>query len=272
MKHLQKVTAPLDPKFQRKLVFFLKKQVLYWLEVLSVLKEVNTAPGVLSLILQQKMSEDIENFVKDAMKFVSAFGGAITQSVSHIYLSALPFAPKISVLAQHYLPQFSKNMLIQTGKEAEWPVLQHVLEGHIDHIRSVAFSPDSKHIVSGSNDKTIRVWDAETGTVTLGPLEGHTEGISSVAFSPNGKHIVSGSDDETIRVWDAETGIVTLGPLEGHTSYITTVTFSPDGKHIVSGSYDKTIRVWDAETGTVILGPLEGHTDWITSVAFSPDG
>ncbi|TDL24683.1 WD40 repeat-like protein, partial [Rickenella mellea] len=137
--------------------------------------------------------EDIENFVKDAIKFVSVFGHAIAQSASHIYLSALPFAPKISVLAQHYLPQFSQNMLIQTGKEAEWPVLQHILEGHTDYIRSVAFSPDGKHIVSGSDDKTIRVWDAETGTVTLDPLEGHTERISSVAFSPNAKHIVSGS-------------------------------------------------------------------------------
>jgi WD40 repeat protein len=81
------------------------------------------------------------------------------------------------------------------------------LKGHTN-VRSspVAFSQDSKRIVSGSKDRTIRVWDAETGEVVLGPLEGHTSWVSSVAFSQDSKRIVSGSKDQTIRVWDAETG------------------------------------------------------------------
>ena len=71
---------------------------------------------------------------------------------------------------------------------------------------SVAFSPDGKRIVSGSDDKTVRVWDAATGQPIGAPLTGHTGAVNSVAFSPDGKRIVSGSDDKTVRVWDAATG------------------------------------------------------------------
>jgi WD40 repeat protein len=85
-----------------------------------------------------------------------------------------------------------------------WPSIQNVLKGHTEWVASVAFSPDGKHIVSGSGDKTIRVWNADSGEVVSGPFEGHTHWVMSVAFSPDGKRTVSGSDDMTIRVWNAD--------------------------------------------------------------------
>ena len=105
----------------------------------------------------------------------------------------------------------------------------------------VTFSQDGKQIVSGSQDTTIRVLDAETGEVVAVPLGGHTNLVNSVAFSQDGKHIVSGLVDNTIQVWDAETGKVVIGPLEGHTSLVDSIAFSQDGKRIVSGSWDNTI-------------------------------
>src|SRR5258706_406445 len=111
---------------------------------------------------------------------------------------------------------------------------------------SVASSPDGRHIISGSDDHTIRIWDAKTGAAVGDPLKGHTHSVRSVAYSPDGRHIISGSDDHTIRIWDAKTGTAVGDPLKGHTHSVLSIAYSSDGQHIVSGSYDNTTRVWDA--------------------------
>jgi WD40 repeat protein len=134
---------------------------------------------------------------------------------------------------------------------------------------SVAYSPDGSHIVSGSYDKTVRIWDASTGA-QVKQLDGHTSLVISVAYSPDGSHIVSGSYDNTVRIWDASTG-AQVRQLDGHTEAVTSVAYSPDGSHIVSGSYDKTVRIWDTSTGAQVK-QLDGHTEAVTSVAYSPDG
>jgi WD40 repeat protein len=79
------------------------------------------------------------------------------------------------------------------------------LTGHSGYVRSVAYSPDGKHLVSGSSDKTVKVWDSQTGKEEC-TLTGHSDFVRSVAYSPDGKHIVSGSDDRTVKVWDSQTG------------------------------------------------------------------
>src|ERR1700676_726197 len=99
----------------------------------------------------------------DAVKFLCNFGGIISQSAPHIYISALPLAPIGSRITQHFLPCFKGTLTPQTAKLSDWPIILNILEGHTDDVISVAFSPDSKRIVSSSNDKTIRVWDMETG-------------------------------------------------------------------------------------------------------------
>ena len=139
-------------------------------------------------------------------------------------------------------------------------------------MESVAYSPDGYHIISGSDDHTIRIWDAETGAQVGDPLEGHTSSVKSVAYSPDGRHIISGSLDHTIRIWDAETGAQVGDPLEGHTSWVESVAYSPNGRHIISGSCDGTIRTWDAEAGTAAGKPLREHTYAIQSIPYSSDG
>ncbi|OBT69729.1 hypothetical protein VE03_00856 [Pseudogymnoascus sp. 23342-1-I1] len=124
-------------------------------------------------------------------------------------------------------------------------------------------------VVSCSRDKTVRLWNTDTGAAPQ-TFEGHTDCVNSAAFSPDGKQVVSCSVDKTVQLWDANTGAA-LHTLKGHTAAVYSAAFSPDGKQVVSCSRDKTVRLWDANTGAA-LQTLEGHTDWVNSAAFSPDG
>ncbi|MFH1197783.1 MAG: NB-ARC domain-containing protein [bacterium] len=147
--------------------------------------------------------------------------------------------------------------------------LLSLLEGHTHGVSSLSITPDGKRVVSGSEDKTLRVWEIESSEC-LRTLEGHTDTVSSVSITPDGKRAVSGSWDKTLRVWDIESGEC-LRTLEGHTDDVSSLSITPDGKRAVSGSWDKTLRVWDIEIGEC-LRTLEGHTGTVSSVSIIPDG
>ena len=132
-------------------------------------------------------------------------------------------------------------------------------------------SPDGNTLASGSSDRTVRLWDVNTGAHQR-TLTGHTAAVFSVVFSPDGNTIASGSWDNTVRLWDVNTG-AHQRTLTGHTGFVTSVAFSPDGNTIASGSWDNTVRLWDVNTGAN-THTLTGRTSWVEveSVAFSPDG
>src|SRR5450631_2428653 len=103
-----------------------------------------------------------------------------------------------------------------------------VILHHSGFVNTAAFSPDGKQVVTASDDKTARVWDAESGRA-LAILTGHLDLVTTAAFSPDGKQVVAASSDNTARVWDAESGRA-LAILTGHLDLVTTAAFSPDGK------------------------------------------
>ncbi len=185
------------------------------------------------------------------------------------------------------------------------------LEGHKDGVNTVIFTQDKKYIITGSSDKTIKVWDVKTGK-NVKTLTGHADYITSLSITKDGKYLASSSWDGTVNIWSLKKWkilttlegqfsyinsavfsptdkIVAFGgtdkkififdymlgelvqTLEGHTDTIHAITFSPDGKLIASGGSDQTIRIWDVETGK-LLKTISGHKDIVKSLVFSPDG
>ena len=107
------------------------------------------------------------------------------------------------------------------------------LQGHTEGVMSVAFSPDGRYAISGSRDKTIRIWDLGTGE-EVRRWEGHRLGVWSIAISGDGRRIASGGTDTTVRLWDFATA-EPIRTFRGHTEWVYAVTFSPDGRYILSG-------------------------------------
>ena len=189
---------------------------------------------------------------------------------------------------------------------SEW----RTLEGHSGPVQGVAVSADGRRAVSASRDKTLKLWDLETGRAqrtlespdwvldvaitadwrravsasyeralnvwdlesgrALRTLKGHSGVVSAVAVTANGRRAVSASYDRTVKVWDLDAGRA-LRTLEGHSDAIESVSVSVDGRRAVSASRDTTLRVWDLETGRS-LRTLKGHSGLVGSVAMMADG
>ena len=140
--------------------------------------------------------------------------------------------------------------------------------GHTNWINSLILSPDGNYIVTSSDDKTARIWEAITGKELI-IFQGHTLELRTAVFSTDNKFVLTASNDKTARIWEAKTG-KELIIFQGHTRELRTAVFSTDNKFILTASYDKTARIWDAVTGKELFS-LQGHTDYVNSAIFSSD-
>jgi hypothetical protein len=126
---------------------------------------------------------------------------------------------------------------LTTGKEVR------SFDGHTDTVTCLALSADGRHLLTGSDDRTVRLWDAESGRIMRG-FTGHTSFVKSVAFSHDSRLALSGGADQGVRMWEVATG-KELGRFAAHEDTIAGVAFAPDGKASLSGSRDGSVRVWD---------------------------
>jgi serine/threonine protein kinase len=143
------------------------------------------------------------------------------------------------------------------------------MTGHTATVWSVTFASNGRRILSSSDDKSVRLWDTDTGREVrrFGGLS-PTVMYKSLVMSVDNQRILAGGDDRSVRVWNAENG-TELRRLLGHVGPIKSVALSPTGRRALTGG-DRTVRVWDLDTGKELYR-LSGHKEDVASVAFSPD-
>ncbi|CCO38054.1 Vegetative incompatibility protein HET-E-1 [Rhizoctonia solani AG-1 IB] len=257
---------------------FLSNRLLFWMEVMSLKKEL--LAGVEGLLRIKRwltgsasLPPGLTLFAEDAINFYTSYAASpAPRCTPHIYISLLPLCPQSSSVYTHYWPRM-QGLLDLRGSLMDQRSTAALATWNIgSEINSVAYSPDGSRVAVGCKDGSVSIRNAYDGTLLAGPLQGHTYQVRSVVFSGDGRLVASGSDDCTIRVWDVRSGSLVAGPFQGHADWVNSVSFSLDSTRIVSGSFDRTIRVWRATDGALLLGPLHGHTAGVNCVTVSPDG
>lgn len=178
---------------------------------------------------------------------------------------SLPLAALFVVSALAVLPW------LPAAEDNTAPGLVATMKGHHEAVYSVAFTPDGKHVVSGSGDSTLKIWDSATGKEikSFGGPAGHKNLVMSVSISPDGSLIASGGTDNTAKIWDFPSS----GPLRplAKSEGASVVAVSPDGAKLAGGDKDGHVKIWNSADGKELF-QLSGHTGPLTGLAFSGNG
>jgi WD40 repeat protein len=149
---------------------------------------------------------------------------------------------------------------------------------HTSEVTAVAVTPDGTRIVSGSDDRTLKVWDLASGELVQ-TLEGHADAITAIAITPDGARAVSACRDQTIKVWNLGAAAAAPGQV-GHAAAVTAVTVVPGGMRAITAGDDYTVRIWDLERGELVKSIDTGPTleedvlapGPVWAMASTPDG
>ncbi|KAJ0413320.1 putative wd40 protein [Aspergillus carlsbadensis] len=261
-------------------VAFLEVHFLHWLEVMSILGLVSEVIGGIVSLKSALPDLRLAGFLDDAKRLVLKSSQILDIAPLQIYASALLFAPKNTVIRRIFEGEIPCWVQQWPTVDESWGPDLLTLEGHSGRVISLAFSPNSQLLGSGSENGTIKIWDTATG-ILKHSLEGHANRVHSVAFSPNGQHLISGSL-EAIRFWDPATGMLKHTLLEEEGG-ISALACSPDGQFLASAHRDGNIKIRSLVPGALehtVVGHLpppstNGRTilgDKIFTLAYSPDG
>ncbi|KAF2625002.1 hypothetical protein BU25DRAFT_493297 [Macroventuria anomochaeta] len=221
---------------------FLRQRYLYWLEALSLCSSM--AKGIVLMTrlwyLVQGLGDTkvLTGIVYDARRFIMYHKEAIEKYPLQAYASALLFSPADSMTRRLFQHEEPSSIAVKPAISNGWSACLQTLEGHSSYVRSVAFLHDSTWLASASGDRTVKIWDASSGTC-LHTLEGHSRDVSSVAFSHDSTWLASASGDRTVKIWDASSG-----------ACLSTINVGTGLQYL---SFDSTSTLIHTEIGTVTL-------------------
>ncbi|KAJ4039148.1 hypothetical protein NW756_009737 [Fusarium oxysporum] len=253
---------------------FLQEKFLFWLEVMSLIKEVSSVVPIINKL--QNLIKPFEqvvlsDFVYDAKRFIQSNRWILEKRPLQIYCSALLFSPKKSVVRtqfEHLIPEW---ILKKPDTVDDWDLEVLTLRGHEEHIISIAFSPAHDLIASASFDNTTRIWDYVTGS------ERHVfqepEQVLSVAFSSDGMKVAVGGYGGLLRVRDHERA--TQNDL-GCSSKVREIVFSPTSNNILASLSDGgKLQIWNVDDMQLLFTHDAGTEDpeaYVEGLSFSSDG
>ncbi len=194
----------------------------------------------------------------------------VSESIGEYALANVDLHPELSVLltaaalAECPVTPLARRALMTALAHSR---TEHVLTGHTDAVRAVAWATDGSLVATASRDGTARLWDPDTAT-TLVTLCGHAGMLDGLALSPDARLVATASRDRTVRIWDTRDGapiaVLSCG------DFARQVAFSPDGSRLVATSRDRLVRIWETDTWRA-WPPLRGHEGDVWGVDWSSD-
>ncbi|KAI0263244.1 WD40-repeat-containing domain protein [Gloeopeniophorella convolvens] len=247
---------------------FLIVNIPHWLEALSLLGHSRAAAKSLLVAAEwlEATDKDMSSLAADGSRFALTFADVIAASAPHIYISALPFTPRSSLIYKRYHAQYPRIFGVLREKEDQWPAMRFSISADYA-VHSISVHPDGRRLAVGSSSTFVA--SVTTGE-TLFHLNSQGYTVRTVAYSPNGKRISIGSDDGRLRIFESENGALLFGPFDIHSDWIRSAAWSPDGQRIVTGSDDRTVKITAVESGQIVYD-TSLHSDWVRTVIYTPE-
>ncbi|KAI1174792.1 vegetative incompatibility protein HET-E-1 [Nemania sp. FL0916] len=229
---------------------FLQTHFLHWIEALCLLGSIDN-----SIIMVQSLRERcqpgtlIENFLRDAIRFIENYIAVISLHPLQLYCSAICFAPQKSVIREVFQKEMSGWIEKAPATADTWNACKQTLEGHSHPALSIAISADGRWLASGAQDGIIKIWNVVAGTCVQ-TLKSNGDSVTLIAISADGRWLASGGYyHSSIKIWDMITGTSTRElKIDGqpHES----LAMSSDGSWLALGSRDGILQIWDVASGT----------------------
>ncbi|KAL3457447.1 hypothetical protein BJX64DRAFT_293126 [Aspergillus heterothallicus] len=253
-------------------VQFFEEHFLHWLEAMGRLGQTTEGQHMiheLQAVIQAKQHQVASEYFEDVRRFILSNREIVEADPSQLYSSALIFAPRDSNVRKAFSGHLSGWSLLPVVPET-WGSTQLTFRAHQNEILMLAFSPTGNLLASGSQDSTVRLWNAATGECVY-TLNGHIGTVVCIAFSPDGSKLASGGADESLKLWDPVEGrlIWTLAEQNGT---VTSVAFSSDNLTLATTSRGGVIRLRTPADGSVMHELRGDDPHHFPRVAFSPVG
>lgn len=230
----------------------------------------------------QDIIDELDNIFQESNQENSA-NKSNTIPLDQASLNHSSYTKKIKLIQKKWLIFGAIALSVGLGGYGIWAIYQQsfskvtvnqdisvtaILTDHLSFINYLVISPDGQTLASASADKTIKLWNLNTGHKKY-TLTGHSSFVNYLVISPDGQKLASASADKTIKIWNLVTG-QEIRTLKGHSNYVNYLAISPDGQTLISSSADKTIKLWNIETGKEIR-TLSGYTKYIDYFVISKD-